>query len=71
MNNTSILLGVIGRGRGLVIKTLLVKAQTAREQICVDRAATSHALLLPILGGTPITATLSGGRDLLLATPTD
>lgn len=31
----------------------------------------SYSALLPILGGTSITTPLSGGRDLLLATPTD
>ncbi|WP_065569677.1 hypothetical protein [Microbacterium oleivorans] len=59
MQRTSILLGVIGRGRGCVIKALLLDAET------------SYAPLLPVLGGTPITASLGGGHDLLLATPTD
>jgi hypothetical protein len=31
----------------------------------------SYAALLPILGGTPITASHGGGRDLLLTEPTD
>lgn len=71
MNSIDIPIGIVGRGRGSSIKTLVVEAEATREPIYLDPAATSYAALLPILGGTPITASLGGGRDLLLTEPTD
>lgn len=64
-------IGIVGRGRGSFVKALAVEAETTREPIYLDPAATSHAAFLPILGGTPITASLGGGRDLLPTEPTD
>lgn len=70
MATTGILTGDVGRGRGVFLKTFMVDAEISLEPIFVDPAA-SYISLLPILGGTPITASLGGGRDLQLTEPTD
>lgn len=67
-------LGVVGSGRGSFLKSFAIKTgDLEREPIVFDPTTQSYSDLLPFLGGTPITASLGCGRDLLTTTtdPTD